>query len=88
MHGQLMRPAIVYPVTSDMRLWHEEQFGPVIPIASFSDVKTVHDYVSAMPYGQQAAIFTSKAENAAPLVDALATVVSGLHVCLLFLFNC
>lgn len=36
-HGFLMRPAIVYPVTKDMRLWHEEQFGPVIPVAIYSD---------------------------------------------------
>lgn len=26
--GALMRPAVVYPVTQEMRLFHEEQFGP------------------------------------------------------------
>lgn len=28
-------PAILYPVTSDMKAWNEEQFGPVIPIAAY-----------------------------------------------------
>ena len=28
-----MTPAVVYPVTPAMRLWHEEQFGPLVPVA-------------------------------------------------------
>ena len=31
-------PAVLYPVTKDMRVYQEEQFGPVIPIISFSDI--------------------------------------------------
>ena len=34
-------PAILYPVTKEMRVWHEEQFGPVVPVGSFSDVSEV-----------------------------------------------
>ena len=34
-----MIPAIVAPVTKDMRLWHEEQFGPVVPVAVFDDIE-------------------------------------------------
>jgi glyceraldehyde-3-phosphate dehydrogenase (NADP+) len=30
-------PSVLYPVTSDMRVWHEEQFGPLVPIGAFSD---------------------------------------------------
>ncbi|HEX6437278.1 MAG TPA: aldehyde dehydrogenase family protein, partial [Candidatus Binatia bacterium] len=33
-----MSPAIVYPVDPTMRLYSEEQFGPVVPITPFSDV--------------------------------------------------
>lgn len=28
-YGNIFVPAIVAPVTENMRLWHEEQFGPV-----------------------------------------------------------
>ena len=33
-----------------------------------------------MPYGQQAAIFTSDAHKAAPLLDSLATVVGRINI--------
>jgi glyceraldehyde-3-phosphate dehydrogenase (NADP+) len=46
--GNLMKPAIVYPVTSEMRLWHEEQFGPVIPVATYSSLDNVYDYLANM----------------------------------------
>ena len=41
-----------------MRLWHEEQFGPVVPVAVYQEMGEVYDYIAKMPYGQQAAIFT------------------------------
>ena len=34
-------PSILYPVTKDMRVWHEEQFGPLVPIGSFSETSEV-----------------------------------------------
>ncbi len=33
-------PAVVYPVNERMRLYHEEQFGPVIPVVPFTDLET------------------------------------------------
>jgi hypothetical protein len=41
----LVRPAVVYPVTGAMRLWGEEQFGPVIPIAVYDDIEEVYRYI-------------------------------------------
>jgi glyceraldehyde-3-phosphate dehydrogenase (NADP+) len=79
-HGALMRPAVVYPVTRAMRLWHEEQFGPVVPVAVYDDLEEVYDYLGAMPYGQQAAIFTSDAQASAPLLDVLSTVVGRVNI--------
>ena len=80
-HGLLMKPAVVFPVTSAMRLWHEEQFGPVIPIAVYTDISDVHEYIAAMPYGQQASIFTSTSdEDSARLVDTLASVVGRINI--------
>jgi glyceraldehyde-3-phosphate dehydrogenase (NADP+) len=81
-HGLLMRPAVVYPVTREMKLWHEEQFGPVIPIAVYKDVSEIRDYVANMPYGQQAAIFTTSSSSAdtVQLVDALAAVVGRINI--------
>lgn len=80
LYGALMRPAIVYPVTSEMRLWHEEQFGPVIPVAVYENIEEVYDYLAKMPYGQQAAVFTSDAKTSAPLIDVLSTVVGRINI--------
>lgn len=53
----LMKPAVVYPVDSSMRIYHEEQFGPIVPIAVFKDIQEVYDYHEQSPFGQQASIF-------------------------------
>jgi glyceraldehyde-3-phosphate dehydrogenase (NADP+) len=78
--GSLFTPAVLYPVTPAMRVFHEEQFGPVVPIASYSRVTEVHDAVRASWNGQQAAIFTKDPKAAAPLVDMLSTVVGRINL--------
>ena len=37
-------PAIVYPVNERMKLYSEEQFGPVIPVLPFDDINTPIEY--------------------------------------------
>ena len=78
--GNLMKPAIVFPVTEDMRLWHEEQFGPVIPIATYKSVDEIIRYLHKMPYGQQASIFTKDGSDVAGLVDILSTTVGRINI--------
>lgn len=53
----VMRPAVLYPVTADMKIAQEEQFGPIVPIYAYKDVKEVIDIEKASPYGQQAAVW-------------------------------
>jgi glyceraldehyde-3-phosphate dehydrogenase (NADP+) len=76
----LMRPAVLFPVTIDMKAWHEEQFGPVVPIARYSNIEEVNQYIMNMPYGQQAAIFTNNAESASPIIDLLSTAVGRINI--------
>jgi len=78
--GALMTPAIVDGVTPAMRLFHEEQFGPVVPIARFDDISEVTSAIKESWNGQQAALFTSSAAAAAPLVDTLSTVVGRINI--------
>jgi len=77
--GALMTPAIVDAVTPKMRLFHEEQFGPVIPVARYSDVAEVHAALKASWNGQQASIFTADPKAAGPLVDALSSTVGRIN---------
>eukprot|EP00931_Biecheleriopsis_adriatica_P065551 TRINITY_DN4005_c0_g1_i4.p1 TRINITY_DN4005_c0_g1~~TRINITY_DN4005_c0_g1_i4.p1 ORF type:complete len:530 (+),score=123.40 TRINITY_DN4005_c0_g1_i4:72-1661(+) len=62
----LFFPAVVYPVTSEMEVWHAEQFGPVIPIAPFESIEEPMAWLEKMHFGQQSAIFTSQDAEAAP----------------------
>ena len=75
----IMRPAILHPVRDGMRLWHEEQFGPVIPIAEYEHIEEVEAYIARMPYAQQASVFGTDPTACAPLLDTLANVVARVN---------
>ena len=40
-----------------MKLYREEQFGPVVPVMPFDDIETALDYVITSDHGQQVSIF-------------------------------
>jgi glyceraldehyde-3-phosphate dehydrogenase (NADP+) len=68
----LASPTIVGPITKDMKLWSEEQFGPVSPIALYKDINEPLDWVVHSQYGLQSAVFGYDPEKLAKVVDALA----------------
>jgi glyceraldehyde-3-phosphate dehydrogenase (NADP+) len=76
----LLTPAVIYPVTKDMRIFQEEQFGPVVPVATYSDITEVHSAIRDSWNGQQASVFTKDGESAAPLVDLLANTVCRINI--------
>ena len=73
-------PAILFPVNHKMKIYTEEQFGPIVPVAVYSDVSQVIEYFKTTIYGQQAAIFTKDADSAAPLVDILGSTVGRINI--------
>jgi len=73
-------PAVVYPVNSRMRLWREEQFGPVIPVASFDDIETPVRYVADSNFGQQVSIFGADPDQIARLIDPLVNQVCRVNI--------
>lgn len=74
------RPAVLFPVTKDARIFQEEQFGPVVPVAEFENIEEVYDHISASPYGQQAALFTSDPHSAGPIIDILVNQVARVNL--------
>ncbi len=76
----LVYPALLYPVSPDMRVYHEEQFGPVIPVVPYDDINEAIEYVVASPYGQQASIFGKDRDQLALLVDALVNQVCRINI--------
>jgi len=78
--GTFYGPAVVYPVTPAMRLYHEEQFGPIVPVATYEDLSEIDAFMRESPYGQQIALFGNDPREVAPLVDALVNVVSRINL--------
>jgi glyceraldehyde-3-phosphate dehydrogenase (NADP+) len=75
-----MCPAVVYPVRPGMRLYSEEQFGPVVPIARFKDIEEPMNYVTQSKYGQQVSLFGSNAKQIAGLIDPLVNQVCRVNI--------
>lgn len=73
-------PAVLYPVTKEMRVFQEEQFGPVIPVMSFSDIDEPLDDMSASNYGQQVSLFGKDVKTLAPLIDTLVNLVCRVNL--------
>lgn len=75
-----MIPAVVYPVGPGMRLYLEEQFGPVVPIVSFEDIQEPMEYVAQSNYGQQMSIFGTNARLIAELMDSMVNQVCRVNI--------
>ncbi|GAB4340777.1 MAG: NADP-dependent glyceraldehyde-3-phosphate dehydrogenase [Flammeovirgaceae bacterium] len=73
-------PALVYPVNSKMKLWREEQFGPVIPVAAFEDVEEPIQYLISADHGQQVSIFGTASNQIAHLIDQLVNQVARVNI--------
>lgn len=79
-HQTFYAPAAVYPVTKDMKLYHEEQFGPVVPIVSFEKIEEVIQYMVESNYGQQVSLFGTDSEEMADLIDKFVNQVCRVNI--------
>lgn len=73
-------PAVVFPVTNAMRLYREEQFGPVIPVLPFRNWEEPVQYIIDSNYGLQASIFGRNPAVIARLIDLLVNQVCRVNI--------
>ncbi|MBV9988224.1 MAG: NADP-dependent glyceraldehyde-3-phosphate dehydrogenase [Chitinophagaceae bacterium] len=73
-------PAILYPVNRQMKLYREEQFGPLIPVVPFSDLEETIEYLIESTHGQQVSIFSNDDKEIAELIDPLVNQVSRVNI--------
>ncbi|MDA3615871.1 NADP-dependent glyceraldehyde-3-phosphate dehydrogenase [Polluticaenibacter yanchengensis] len=78
--GSFVYPAVVYPVNSAMKLYREEQFGPVIPVIPYNDIEEAIDYIVESPHGQQVSVFSNNSQEVAGLIDILVTQVGRVNI--------
>ena len=78
--GSFFFPAVLYPVHHKMRVYHEEQFGPVIPVLPFDKINEPIEYMINSSYGQQVSIFGSDPDQIARLIDPLVNQVCRVNI--------
>jgi glyceraldehyde-3-phosphate dehydrogenase (NADP+) len=78
--GTFFYPAVLYPVSDKMKVYYEEQFGPVIPVVPFEDHQEAIDYVVNSNFGQQLSIFGHDSKIIGSLIDAFANQVGRINL--------
>ena len=75
-----MFPAVLYPVNKDMKVYYEEQFGPVVPILTYKNIEEPMQYLMESDYGQQVSIFGNNSDEIAKMVDSFVNQVSRVNI--------
>lgn len=63
-HGQFFEPTILTGVTPEMRIYHEESFGPVVSIFKAADAEEALAIANDTAYGLSAALITNDLQKA------------------------
>jgi glyceraldehyde-3-phosphate dehydrogenase (NADP+) len=79
-YHSLSYPALVYPVSEHMKLYREEQFGPLLPIVPFDELDEPIRYVAESSHGQQVSLFRQDPDQMAYLRDVLVHQVSRIKL--------
>ncbi len=80
MTNNYIYPSVIFPVNKTMNVYHEEQFGPIIPIMTFNDIQEPLDDMAESNYGQQVSVFGNNTEELAPLIDSLVNLVCRVNL--------
>jgi acyl-CoA reductase-like NAD-dependent aldehyde dehydrogenase len=73
-------PAILFPVNHKMKVYVEEQFGPIIPVIPFEDIEEPIQYIIESTHGQQVSLFSKNQAELASLIDPLVNQVSRVNI--------
>lgn len=69
--GNKLSPSVLFNVNESMRIYHEEQFGPEIPIVIVNDEDDTINKMNSSVYGLQASVYTQNIEEAFRIADKL-----------------
>ena len=73
-------PAVLFPVNDKMKIYYEEQFGPVVPIRAFAEEKEVIEYILHSSFGQQLSIFGKDSKMIGHLIDSFSNQVGRINI--------
>lgn len=76
------KPAVLVDIKTDMRIWTEEVFGPVLPVVRFSDYNEAIKLANDTPFGLGGYVYTEdlvKAQRAARDIKTGMVSVNGVN---------
>ncbi len=77
--GYFFEPTVVTDIPDDARLMTEEPFGPIAPVVTFKTFDEVVERANSLKYGLAAYAFTSSAQTATAIGDALESGMVGVN---------
>jgi succinate-semialdehyde dehydrogenase/glutarate-semialdehyde dehydrogenase len=78
-NGFFFPPTVIADVPTDARVFHEEIFGPVAPIAGFTSEDEAIEHANNTEYGLVAYVFTRDIKRAIRVCERLETGMVGLN---------
>jgi succinate-semialdehyde dehydrogenase/glutarate-semialdehyde dehydrogenase len=77
--GFFYAPTILRDVPENAQIMSEEPFGPIVPIAPFSDFDEVIKRANSLPFGLASFVFTTNGSTAAKTSNALDAGLVGIN---------
>jgi succinate-semialdehyde dehydrogenase/glutarate-semialdehyde dehydrogenase len=77
--GYYFEPTVITDVPDDSKIMTEEPFGPVAPVVRFKTFDEVVERANSLPYGLASYAFTSSAQTATLIGDALQSGMVGVN---------
>jgi len=81
--GHFLEPTVLADTPDDARIMNEEPFGPLAPIATFTDEDEVLERANALPFGLASYVFSGSAERALRTAERLEAGMVGVNEVLL-----
>ncbi len=76
----LLRPALLGGVREGMRIFEEEQFGPLLPVITFHREAEVLAYMKHARYGQQCSVFGTDPDVLRGIIHSAARYVGRVNI--------
>jgi succinate-semialdehyde dehydrogenase/glutarate-semialdehyde dehydrogenase len=77
--GYFYEPTVITDLPDDCKLMTQEPFGPLAPVVAFKTLDEVVERANSLPYGLAAYAFTSSAQTANLIGDALQSGMVGVN---------
>lgn len=79
LEGYFFQPTILTNVNTDMRVWQEEVFGPVLPVMTFETEEEAVRLANDTQYGLGAYVYTEDDERAVRIAERLESGMVSLN---------